>query len=309
MTNASNSDSLVTIREIVSLTSEFSIEGLDQCFIDILSSHLSKCEIGIFAGSSKGVNSLSGLILSTSPKRKMRGDLVMILGPRRTARKLVIDGKVSKVAEKKIKPIIQIYENQLKHIKRSIYDNLTNLLNREAFEDLFRQRYEEFEDDRRSKLKKSALALLDVDHFKKINDKYGHVIGDEVLLLLARIMKTTLRKSDMVFRLGGEEFVIVLHGVNQSRAMDVLGKLKEKISSRVFPHVGQVTASMGVALMDESGSSDLFLGRSDAALYHAKENGRNMVCSYETLREDDIIEAVENKESNVELFRIQKKLI
>lgn len=309
MVNDPNTDSKNTVREITALTSEFSIEGLDQSFIDILSGYLKKCEIGIFSGSSKGVNSLSGLILGTSPKRKMHGDLVRILGPRRTSRKLVIDGKVSSAAEKRIKPLLQIYENQLKHLTRSIYDSLTNLLNREAFEDLFRQRYEEFEEDRRSKLKKSALALIDVDHFKKINDKYGHLIGDEVLLLLARIMKSTLRKSDLVFRLGGEEFVVVLHGVSHTRAMDVLDKLRVKIATSVFPKADQVTVTMGVALMDESGSSDLFLSRSDVALYYGKENGRNMVCSYETLREEDLVEAVENKESSAELFRIQKKLI
>lgn len=293
----------------VVLTSEFSIEGLDQCFVDVLQNCLGGCEISLFTGSAKGVNSLSGLLVSTSPKMKMKGDLVMSLGPTRTSRKLVIDGEISKAAERKLKTILQIYENQLNHLKRSTYDNLTNLLNREAFEDLFRQRYEEYKGDRRSKVNKSALALVDVDHFKKVNDKYGHIIGDEVLLLLAGIMKSGLRESDRVFRLGGEEFVIVLHSVSLDRALKVLGNIKDMVANYAFPQVGQVTISMGVSLMDQLGSSDLFLGRSDAALYYAKNSGRNLICAYEELRKDDLIDPVEVKEGSVELFRIQKRLM
>lgn len=309
MSVKSKNYSMEFAEKAIALTSQFNIEGLDQCFVDILHKCLPHCEVGIFAGSSRGVNSLSGLLTGTSPKRKMNGDFVMTLGPGRTSRKLVIDGKLSKAAEKRLKPVLQIYENQLNHLKRSTYDKLTNLLNREAFEDLFIQRYEEYIDDRRSKIHKSALALVDVDHFKKVNDKFGHVIGDEVLLLIAGIMKSALRQSDRIYRLGGEEFVIVLHSVRIDRAMQVLEKLKDKIADHAFPQAGQVTVSMGVSLMDQLGSSDLFLGRSDAALYYAKNHGRNQIYSYEELRKEGLIEPVEAREGSVELFRIQRRLI
>lgn len=295
--------------QVILLTSEMDIEGLDNCLVEILSACLVDCDVSLFEGTSRGIDSLSGLLVSNAPKKKLRGDHVFKVGPERVARKLVIDGKIGRIKSKVLKQVLRVYENQLKHLKRSTYDTLTNLMNREAFDQVFLQRDRELQGERRDTSERTALALVDVDHFKKVNDRFGHQIGDEVLLLVARVMKSALRKSDLVFRLGGEEFVVVLQGVNREKAVETLEKVREKIGSYRFPQVGQVTVSMGFSLMRQSGTSDLYLNRSDAALYYAKRQGRNRVCCYEKLREDDLINPVEASESNVELFNIQKRLI
>ena len=300
--------SIVTER-IAQLTEQLEFEGLDQCLVELLSDCLAHCHISLFTGTSRGIDSLAGILASNAPDQKLRGDHVFKLGPTRVARKLVIDGNISPVRMRVIRLLLRVYGNQLKHLKRSTYDNLTNLLNREAFDQIFVQGNQSQKEERRHLMEKSAMALVDVDHFKKVNDHYGHMIGDEVLLLVAQVMRSALRKSDLVFRLGGEEFVIVLGSVSREKAMEVLEKVREKIGEHVFPQVGQVTVSMGYSLLGRTGTSDLYLNRSDAALYYAKKNGRNQVCCYEQLREEGLINAVEAREGAVELFNIQKRLI
>ncbi len=132
-----------------------------------------------------------------------------------------------------------------------------------------------------------AVAIADLDHFKAVNDTYGHLAGDAVLAAIARAMSALLRDYDVTGRFGGEEFVILLPQTNGAEAIRIAERLREKLSEIIIPiNAGtaaesplQVTASIGVATLDGSRRDlDDMLAAADAALYEAKKTGRNRVC-------------------------------
>ncbi len=122
-----------------------------------------------------------------------------------------------------------------------------------------------------------ALVMLDLDHFKAINDKHGHGLGDEILVNLARMVERNTRQSDQLFRFGGEEFVLLMPGVDHAGMKAVVQGLRQKIRSTLRSPDGPVTASFGAALLDDSESWESWLKRADDALYQAKESGRDCV--------------------------------
>ena len=119
--------------------------------------------------------------------------------------------------------------------------------------------------------------LLDLDHFKQINDRYGHATGDEVLQEVGRRLRASLRKSDVLGRWGGEEFLIVMRGESQQDVLQALERLREDIAFWPFETVGAVSASFGVAEGHVGDSVNSLLERADRALYQAKRLGRNRV--------------------------------
>lgn len=119
--------------------------------------------------------------------------------------------------------------------------------------------------------------LLDLDHFKQINDRYGHAMGDEVLQEVGRRLRASLRKSDVLGRWGGEEFLIVMRGESQQDVLQALERLREDIAFWPFETVGAVSASFGVAEGHVGDSVNSLLERADRALYQAKRLGRNRV--------------------------------
>jgi diguanylate cyclase (GGDEF)-like protein len=124
-----------------------------------------------------------------------------------------------------------------------------------------------------------SIILLDIDHFKSINDEYGHNIGDKVLVELARLVKTVLRESDVFARWGGEEFVIIAESTNLKEASQLASKLRRIVAEYPFKEIGNVTCSFGVTEF-KSGDTEIHLfERVDKALYEAKHNGRNQVVS------------------------------
>lgn len=127
------------------------------------------------------------------------------------------------------------------------------------------------------------LAILDIDHFKRINDTYGHVYGDEVILLLAQQMRACFRRSDVLFRFGGEEFVILFAATEQATVHTVLERFRQRIAGHVFPQVGSVTVSIGYAGVGCHDYPANVLDRADKALYFAKQHGRNGTYGYESL--------------------------
>jgi len=120
-----------------------------------------------------------------------------------------------------------------------------------------------------------SLVLLDIDHFKEVNDTYGHAVGDMVLRELVAVVRTKVRASDLVFRWGGEEFVVLVSAAGYRRAEKVAEKLRVAVAAHPFPKAGKVTISLGVAehVGDEDASA--WFRRVDAVLYEAKESGRN----------------------------------
>lgn len=154
----------------------------------------------------------------------------------------------------------------------AITDKLTKLYNRHKFYEIAGNEIE------RAKRYKRPLSLIifDIDHFKKINDTYGHDVGDYVLQELAKLIKKHIRKQDFAFRWGGEEFIILLPETNAQGAMKLAEKLRHIIETHKFKKVGRVTISLGVTEYS-SGDKDIdeVVKRADNALYLSKKNGRN----------------------------------
>ena len=122
-----------------------------------------------------------------------------------------------------------------------------------------------------------ALVILDIDHFKRINDEFGHTVGDEVLVDLIALLEQNTRRSDQLFRFGGEEFVLLLAGVDGDGLKAVLNNLQQTLRKYLKSPGGPVTASFGVAILRHGESVGSWLSRADDALYQAKESGRDQI--------------------------------
>jgi diguanylate cyclase (GGDEF)-like protein len=128
------------------------------------------------------------------------------------------------------------------------------------------------------------LAVADIDHFKQINDRFGHLYGDEILIHFARLMRNTFRAGDLLYRFGGEEFVILYSVARQEDRRLALERFRGAVESYEFPRVGQVTVSIGFTRLEGAlVPATTFVDRADNAVYYAKRNGRNRVCEYEAL--------------------------
>lgn len=158
-------------------------------------------------------------------------------------------------------------------------DPLTGLHNRRYFDDHLRQLLELGRRGGRP----VALAIIDVDHFKRVNDTWGHAVGDIVLVDVADVLRANARASDMVARLGGEEFAVVMPDTGPDAALRALERLREAIEAAPHPEAPEmggrsITASVGVAVFpDDGGGPDVLLTTADRALYAAKAAGRNRV--------------------------------
>lgn len=122
-----------------------------------------------------------------------------------------------------------------------------------------------------------SLLLLDIDHFKRVNDTHGHAEGDRVLVEVADCIRAAIRISDSLVRWGGEEFIVLMPNTGISSATILAERIREGIATHTFEGIGQVTASLGLAEYQPSSSRDTWLERADQAMYHAKHAGRNRV--------------------------------
>lgn len=152
-------------------------------------------------------------------------------------------------------------------------DKLTGLCNRHKFEELFAL---EAEKSIRFSLPLSII-LIDIDHFKSVNDTYGHDVGDEVLKCLADILQESIRKIDIVARWGGEEFLVLCSGTDLNQTRKLAEKLCKVVESASFPTIGHVTISLGVSTFKKHDTFSKLFKDADRGLYHAKERGRNQV--------------------------------
>ena len=213
-----------------------------------------------------------------------------------------------------ISAFLLVYSNYLTILDESETDTLTGLLNRRTFENNLERIIAECSEDdevqsdtphpaRRNSHSELPhwLAVMDIDHFKRINDEFGHLYGDEVLLLLSRIMKRVFRQADRLFRFGGEEFIVVLDRTDLENAKQVLERFRAAIESYHFPQVGRVTISIGFVRLDKAEGTSSIVGRADQALYYAKDHGRSMGCFYEDLVSKGQL-AAEHYSDDAELF-------
>jgi len=160
------------------------------------------------------------------------------------------------------------------HITEARTDPLTGLYNRRAFDDELLRRIAEWQ----RKQSVFCMVMLDVDHFKKFNDRFGHPAGDLVLRHLAELLANTFREMDLVARVGGEEFAAVLPGTNMHDARRAAERVRNAVASNVFRFEEQelqVTISLGVAAVEQGDDIISLTKRADAALYASKHAGRN----------------------------------
>lgn len=152
-------------------------------------------------------------------------------------------------------------------------DQLTGIYNRHKFEELFAL---ESERSRRF-LQPLSLILIDIDHFKSVNDTHGHDVGDKVLVQLAATVQENIRKIDVFARWGGEEFLVLCPSTDRENVREFAEKLRVAVENTLFPVVGKITISLGVSLFDPQDSFSELFKRADQGLYYAKEHGRNQV--------------------------------
>ena len=236
---------------------------------------------------------------------------------------VAFDGKVAAVVELVRKELldagqlvgaegfVSLYRNFLSLLEYSERDTLTGLLNRRTFDEQLTRILATLDTPQAgdpgvgSERRDSApdaqphwLAVIDVDHFKHINDDFGHLYGDEVLTLLANLMRETFRHRDRMFRFGGEEFVVVLKPAESKSVMRVLDRFRQRVAEHAFPQVGKVTVSIGFAPIRLGETIAEVLGNADEALYYAKGDGRNQVRNFVELLDQGLIKPRESKAGN-----------
>lgn len=165
-------------------------------------------------------------------------------------------------------------------------DSLTGLLKHSSIKDRLAQEVERT----RRQGKVMAVAMVDMDHFKRINDTWGHPMGDQVIKTLAHLLRQRLRRQDSIGRYGGEEFAVVLPECTVEDAIQLLDDIRQRFSEIQFIHEGQsftITLSAGVAASDQCADVHSLIAAADAALYVAKNGGRNQVCRFEGVIDAD----------------------
>lgn len=156
----------------------------------------------------------------------------------------------------------------------SIMDRLTGIHNRRKLDELLIQESEKSKRYNRP----LSLLMIDIDHFKHINDTYGHQIGDYTLQIIAKLLKENIRLSDTVGRFGGEEFMVICPESDQLSAQSLAEKLRLSIEQYPFDTINHITISIGVAQLHNTDTLTEWIEKADIALYKAKNEGRNRVC-------------------------------
>ncbi|MDX1757075.1 MAG: GGDEF domain-containing protein [Marinobacter sp.] len=203
--------------------------------------------------------------------------------------------------------LVRLYSNFVGLIQEKDMDTLTGVLNRRAFEyQIGRLMGPELGNPKLNPDNQEPmpwwLVLLDVDHFKRVNDSFGHLIGDEILILIARLMNEHFRTVDEIYRYGGEEFAVLIGPSTQHGARSAVERLRLVVEQYPFPQVDRVTISCGMVPLDHYDHVSNVIGRADQALYYAKKQGRNRVYEFRELVEAGVAKAGPNNRSDAEPF-------
>lgn len=160
---------------------------------------------------------------------------------------------------------------QVEHL--AVTDTLTETFNRRKFDEVVTTEHQLAVHEQSP----FSLIMLDIDHFKKVNDRYGHSVGDKVLRHLSRLIRGLIRQGDLLIRWGGEEFLVLLPTTQLEEAGPFAERIRREVEKEQFPEAGFITISLGVAQLRQGDSTDALLRRVDTALYQAKQKGRNRV--------------------------------
>ena len=173
--------------------------------------------------------------------------------------------------------IVMAAAGRLELSRKATFDGMTKLYNHEYFQNILKQEFTASLEEKRE----LGLLLIDIDHFKKFNDTWGHQLGDLVLQEVAQIIKSCSRSTDLVARYGGEEMAVILPNTNKDSVKEIAERIRNSIANHIIQHEGQtltVTISVGLAMYNsEVKDKDELIRQADAALYKAKHNGRNQV--------------------------------
>lgn len=263
-------------------------EGLDRCIND--------CEIV-----SEGMDGSTRTLFPVEVAEKVSGVLA-VYGHTFTKDNIML-----------VRGFLRVHSNFLAILDDNEHDTLTGLLNRKTFDTRITEIISvaltentgiaENETERRKPNgdKNYWLGVLDIDHFKSINDNYGHIYGDEVLLLFSQLMKKTFRNADLLFRYGGEEFVAVLAPSDELNAFNVFERFRQQLELFDFPQVGRVTVSIGMVKISAQEHPATVVEHADQALYYAKGNGRNQTANYHQLIKAGMLRE-RRYEGDIELF-------
>ena len=207
--------------------------------------------------------------------------------------------------------VLEVFTNFYALLDTSQRDRLTGLLNRYSLElnldRLWNMLYARMHTTaaiggarRDAEPHRYWLGILDVDFFKKINDTHGHIIGDEVLIVVTRLLQAAFRRTDLLYRYGGEEFIVIIAANDLDAATLAFERARKKIEAFSFPRVGEVTISGGFSGADPAVLPQEVINRADKALYEAKNAGRNRICHYETLVKQGVLKEI--SAGSVDLF-------
>ena len=289
--------------------------GKNHQSLEVVSEHCINCSPGASSCIKSGpgccvqtlANGLSGLLL---PIQTAGGRYAVLT---------IISEDIHQFNRQLLVGMVRIYENFHTVFHNSEVDTLTGLLNRKTFDKQLAKIVsgdETDSSDSTNPVQKwvseerrhnddechSWIGVIDIDHFKRINDGFGHLYGDEVLLLLAQLMRKSFRGSDLLFRYGGEEFVVVLEATTKEDAFFVFDRFRKIVAAYPFPQVGTVTISIGLSRIETGCIVSTVFGSADKALYYAKSNGRDQVCFYEQLVEEGKIESEVSGGGDIEMF-------
>lgn len=254
-------------------------------------------------------------LLRKSCSRKHNGGLIIcypLLGNNKLCGYFVFqrDREVTPTEDAIVHGVLEVFTNYYELLDTSQRDQLTGLLNRYSLEtnldrlwNLLSARLHESDNgnSRRDAAPQTYwLGMLDIDHFKKINDTYGHIIGDEVLILVTRLLGSSFRHVDLLYRYGGEEFVAIIAANDLGAATRAFERARNKIEQFIFPQVGHITISGGFSGADSSVLPQEVMHRADSSLYVAKNAGRNRICHYDTLVKEGILKEIAS--GSVDLF-------
>jgi len=169
--------------------------------------------------------------------------------------------------------ITSIAEESKAYAHDAHYDVLTGVYNRSKLNDIL-----DYEIKRAARENNDlSFVIIDIDHFKNVNDTYGHLVGDDVLIKMSALIQNHIRDTDTFARWGGEEFVLLLPNVDIDKAVSIANNLRIKIELEYFKEVNNITCSFGVTSYEIDDDMSTITARADEALYEAKENGRNQV--------------------------------
>jgi len=212
--------------------------------------------------------------------------------------------------------LIEYFSNHVALLDYAETDTLTGLPNRKTFDKhLFEVLGQAAVDDDREPSAETALrrrkgshdgrywlAVCDIDHFKAVNDQHGHLIGDEVLVTFAHLMRDAFRYHDQLFRFGGEEFVVVIQPTSGEAVHRAFERFRTLVEKHLFGRVGRISVSIGYCQLVPNDTPSDVIDRADEALYYVKQHGRNDVACYEELVDADLLAAKTSHIGEIELF-------